>query len=90
MSYLFLNSISGGEIILVFLFILIFFGADKIPSFARTFGRAIRQMRDATQSIQDDIQSSANEVKKDFNKIQKDVEKETGELKDRFKDQTGL
>lgn len=79
MSLLFLNSISGGEIIIVFLFILIFFGADKIPGFARTFGRAIRQMKDATQSIQDDIQNSAKEVKKDFDDVKKNVENQIKE-----------
>ncbi|MGB0166742.1 MAG: Sec-independent protein translocase subunit TatA/TatB [Luteibaculum sp.] len=73
---LFFNGISGGEVILVFFFILIFFGADKIPEFARTFGRTIRQMRDASQSIQKDFENSAREVKQDFRKIQQDVEKE--------------
>ena len=79
MTLLFLNSISGGEIIIVFLFILIFFGADKIPQFARTFGRTMRQMRDATQSIQKDIENSANEVKKDFSEVKKNVEKQIDE-----------
>ena len=79
MTLLFLNSISGGEIIIVFLFILIFFGADKIPQFARTFGRTMRQMRDATQSIQKDIENSANEVNKDFSEVKKNVEKQIDE-----------
>ena len=79
MTLLFLNSISGGEIIIVFLFILIFFGADKIPQFARTFGRTMRQMRDATQSIQKEIENSANEVKKDFSEVKKNVEKQIDE-----------
>ncbi len=58
-----LFGISGGEIFVVLLFILIFFGADKIPGIARTMGRTIRQVKDATSDIQRDIQNSANSVK---------------------------
>ena len=58
-----LFGISGGEIFVIFLFILIFFGADKIPGIARTMGRTIRQVKDATSDIQRDIQNSANSVK---------------------------
>jgi len=61
-----LFGISGGEIIVVILFVLIFFGADKIPGFARTMGRTIRQVKDATGEIQRDIQNSVNDVKRDL------------------------
>lgn len=56
-------SISGGEIFVIVVFVLIFFGADKIPGIARTMGRTMRQVRDATQEIQRDIQGSVKEVK---------------------------
>ena len=61
-----LFGISGGEVIIVLLFVLIFFGADKIPGIARTMGRTMRQIKDATSDIQRDIQNSANEVKDQF------------------------
>ncbi len=79
-TFLFLNGISGGEVILVFLFILIFFGADKIPQFARTFGRTMRQMRDATSSIQKDFESSASEVRKDFKEIKDNVSRQGSQV----------
>lgn len=69
----FLIGISGGEIILVFLFILIFFGADKIPGFARTMGRTIRQVKDATGDIQRDIQNSVKDVKEEVKKTETSV-----------------
>ncbi|MCA1764551.1 MAG: twin-arginine translocase TatA/TatE family subunit [Cryomorphaceae bacterium] len=62
-SGLLLFGISGGEIFLIMLFVLVFFGADKIPGMARTMGRTLRQVRDATSDIQRDIQNSANAVK---------------------------
>ena len=56
----------GGEIILILLFVLVFFGSDKIPEIARTMGRAIRQVKDATNDIQRDIHNSANRIKEDL------------------------
>lgn len=69
----FLIGISGGEIIVVFLFVLIFFGADKIPGFARTVGRTIRQVKDATGEIQRDIQNSVKDVKEEAIKTEKSI-----------------
>jgi sec-independent protein translocase protein TatA len=56
---LLLDGISTGELFFVFLIILIFFGSKSIPKIARTFGRGIRQIRDASQEIQDDIKKAA-------------------------------
>ena len=57
--FLLLDGISTGELFFVFLIILIFFGSKSIPKMARTFGRGIRQIRDASQEIQDDIKNAA-------------------------------
>jgi len=61
------NDIGGGEVILILVFILIFFGAKSIPSLARTFGRTIRQVREASSDIQEEIRKSGDEMKKDLN-----------------------
>ena len=58
-QFLLLEGISAGELIFVFLVVLLFFGSKSIPKMARTLGRAMRQLRDASQQIQDDIKSSA-------------------------------
>lgn len=65
---------SGGEIIVILLFILIFFGSDKIPEFARIFGRTIRQVRDATQDIQRDIHNNIRDVENTSQDIKKTIE----------------
>ena len=56
---LLLEGISAGELIFVFLVVLLFFGSKSIPKMARTLGRGMRQLRDASQQIQDDIKSAA-------------------------------
>lgn len=64
---LFLNDIAGSEILLILVFILMFFGSKSIPSLARTMGRTMRQIKDATADLQTEIKKSSNEMKKDLN-----------------------
>ena len=61
LHFLFLEGISAGELIFVFLIILLFFGSKSIPKMARTFGRGMRQLRDASQQIKDDIKYAASD-----------------------------
>lgn len=63
-TFLFFN-LGGGEIFIIFLIVLMLFGAKKIPEFARGLGKGIRQFKDATDNIQRDIQDSVNDVKRD-------------------------
>ncbi len=60
MTLLFLD-IGGGELVLILLVIVMFFGADKIPEMARGLGKGMRQFKDATGSIQREIEKSIQE-----------------------------
>ncbi len=64
---LFLNDISGSEILVVMLFILIFFGSKSIPSIAKTIGKGLYQIRNATAEIQHEIKNSVSEITTDIN-----------------------
>jgi sec-independent protein translocase protein TatA len=66
MHIILLFDISGGEILVVVLFVLIFFGSKNIPELMRGLGRGIREFKHATQSIQREIQESANKAKDQF------------------------
>ena len=50
---LFLNDIAGTEILLILVFVLLFFGSKSIPNIAKTMGRAIYQIRNASEDIKD-------------------------------------
>jgi sec-independent protein translocase protein TatA len=65
MVLLFLD-ISGGEVVVILLLILMFFGSKGIPDIARTLGRTMRQLRDASNQVQREIQKEANVVKRGF------------------------
>ncbi len=64
---LFLSDVAGSEVLLILVFILIFFGSKSIPGIARTFGRTIRQIKDASQDLQDEIRKSTADMKGDLN-----------------------
>lgn len=50
--------IGGGEFFFVLLVILMLFGSDKIPEFARAFAKGMAQLKNATNEIKDSIQGS--------------------------------
>lgn len=61
------NDIAGSEVLLILVFILIFFGSKSIPTLARTLGKTIRQIKEASSDIQNEIKKSGSDIKKDLN-----------------------
>lgn len=61
---LFLESLGGGELLVIMLFILIFFGSSKIPDLARGLGKGMREIKDAMQGVQSEIKQTINETEK--------------------------
>ena len=49
----------GWEWIVIVLFVVIFFGAKKIPEIARGLGKGIREFKDATKDIKHEIEEGA-------------------------------
>jgi sec-independent protein translocase protein TatA len=58
--------IGGPEIIIVLLFIVMFFGSKKIPELAKGLGKAMREMKDASNDIKKEIRESASSIKDDL------------------------
>lgn len=81
---LFLN-MSGGEVFLILLFVLMFFGANSIPTLARTLGRGFRQIKDAAGQVQEEIRKSATEVEKQIKEPLQNGE-EANSITQEFKD----
>jgi sec-independent protein translocase protein TatA len=57
----FLQNINGPEILLIFLIVLLLFGAKRLPELFRSFGKSIREFKKATSEIEDDIRSAMDE-----------------------------
>lgn len=83
--------ISGPEIFLVLLVVVMFFGADKIPEIARGLGKTMRQVKDATNDIKREIKDSAEkqgidteftkDIQDGINKVKDDIDDITGPIK---------
>ena len=80
--------ISGPEILLILLVIVMFFGTDRIPDIARGLGKGIRQIKDATNDIKREINESAKSKGIDTD-LAGDIQKEINEVKDHIDDMTG-
>jgi sec-independent protein translocase protein TatA len=50
------------EILLILLFVLIFFGAKKIPELAQGLGKGIREFRKAARDVQEDIEKDSKQI----------------------------
>ena len=88
--YFFNLFISGAEIAIILFIAVIFFGADKIPDFARSLAKGLNEIKHATNDIKREIKSSSdsaqkNSIAKDVNnelsKVKKDLEEFSGSIK---------
>jgi len=68
MTLLFLN-MGGGEVVLIVLVVLLFFGSKNIPSLARGLGRAMREFQEASDGIKREIEQTAKPVKTNLDQL---------------------
>ena len=77
--------ISGGEIFVILVIVVMVFGADKLPEIARGLGKGMRQVKDATNDIKREIKNSAekNDIDLDIaSSIKKEINKVTDNIED--------
>ena len=60
-TFAFLQNINGPEILLIFLIVLLLFGAKRLPELFRSFGKSIREFKKATTEIEEDIRTAMDE-----------------------------
>ncbi len=99
-GFILLFGISGGEIFIILLLILLLFGPKKIPEIARTLGKGINEIKKVQRDINaeihrysEEIENPAREIKEDiegFSKGLSDIEKESPENQPAVKDDSGL
>ena len=66
--------IGGSEILLILLAILLLFGSDKLPDFARSLGKGLQEFKKATDDIKREITESTADVKRDITNLKNDVQ----------------
>jgi len=77
--------ISGSEIVVIMLVVLVLFGSKSIPGMARTFGKGMKEFRNVTQEIKNELETSTDDFKKDIDDVKNTVQKETRKITDDVK-----
>jgi sec-independent protein translocase protein TatA len=88
--------IGGGEIFFIIIVVLMMFGSDKIPEIARTLGKGMQQLKNASNEIKSEIHKSADVegIKNSFNEIgnddiTKNITGEIDKVKEDIEDMSG-
>ena len=60
----FLVSIGGWEVLLIFLVVLLLFGAKKLPELAKGLGKGIREFKGAVEGIEKEFDDAVDSIDK--------------------------
>ncbi len=77
--YPFLFGISGGEILILLLLVLLLFGPKKIPEIARMIGRGMNEVKKVQREINTEIHRYSSEIEKEAKEMQSEINKITEE-----------
>jgi|APSaa5957512622_1039677.scaffolds.fasta_scaffold02461_3 sec-independent protein translocase protein TatA len=66
--------ISGGEIFVILIVILLLFGSKKLPEIAKGFGKGMKEFRKATNDIKREFENESKVVD-DIKEISKTIKK---------------
>ena len=77
--------ISGQEIIILGLAVLLLFGSKKIPEMARGLGKGMREFRKAADDIKRELNDSAPEITEDLKEMGNNLKSSTDGIADDFK-----
>ena len=64
---LFLSGVGFQEILLIGLFVLVFFGAKKIPEFMKGLGKGVKEFKTAMDDVKKEVGDVKSDVTKDLN-----------------------
>jgi len=59
---LLLGGVGFQEILLIGLFVLIFFGAKKIPEFMKGMGKGVREFKDAVSDVKKEVEDAGKQA----------------------------
>jgi sec-independent protein translocase protein TatA len=77
-NILLLFNIGGAELFFIVLVVIMFFGSKKIPELARSLGKGMKELKNATNDIQQEIKDSTKDISKIKDSV--NVEKQVKDL----------
>ena len=61
LNLLFMN-LGGGEVFVILLVVLLFFGSKRIPDLAKGLGKGMREFKDAMSGIENEVRNATNDT----------------------------
>ena len=77
--------ISGAEIFIILVIVVMLFGADKLPELARGLGKGMQQLKNATNEVKKEITDGVKKQGIDTD-LTKDIQKEVKNIKNKVQD----
>ncbi|HYF70768.1 MAG TPA: twin-arginine translocase TatA/TatE family subunit [Ohtaekwangia sp.] len=62
-TLLFLSGVGFQEILLIGLFVLVFFGAKKIPEFMKGLGKGVKEFKSAVKDVKNEVEETTSSAK---------------------------
>ncbi len=63
LTLLFLGSVGLTEILVLLLFVLLLFGAKKIPELMKSFGKGVKSFKEGVNGIEEDLNADSSAKK---------------------------
>jgi len=60
----FIDGVGGPELMMIMFVVLLLFGGEKLPEFARGFGKAMREFRKAAGNVEDEFKRAIDDVER--------------------------
>lgn len=79
LPYPFLFGISGGEVLILLLLVLLLFGPKKIPEIARMIGRGMNEVKKVQREINTEIHRYSSDIEREAREMESEVKKIPGD-----------
>ncbi len=73
--YPFLFGISGGEVLILLLLVLLLFGPKKIPEIARMIGRGMNEVKKVQREINTEIHRYSSDIEREAKEMESEIKK---------------
>ncbi len=78
--------ISGPEIFVVILVVLLLFGSKRIPEMAKGLGKGMREFKKAADDIREEFDKNTSDVTDDIKEMKNDINEKTSDITKNVKD----
>ena len=83
----FIDGIGGPEMLLVLVIVLLLFGGDKLPEFARGMGKTMRELKKAASGVEDEFRRAMEEDERKKARLKQVEEEERARIRAKIEEE---